>query len=274
MLFKYLPVERLDVIENLKIRFSPLRSLNDPFEALPLVDISEDINPVISQTIRELDECWANAQESEKTKANRNLYEKAKADFRKNALDISNPHNIGSALTDFFKHLGILSLSRTNSSLLMWSHYASCNEGYIIGFDEHHEFFHRRDLEGQVVRPLPVIYTTKRSCVNENHYAYRQKLLGEKPAEWSYEEEERLFLNHIDSRCATSKDKYGMDIILTDIPKEAISSIYFGCNSSCKTQSRVWEALRLNRIQVAVYQASISRTEYKIEFEETEQKCL
>nr|WP_241737483.1 DUF2971 domain-containing protein [Neptunicella marina] len=153
----------------------------------------------------------------------------------------------------------------------MWSHYASCNEGYVIGFDEHHKFFHRRDPAGDIVRPLSVVYTTKRSCVNARHYAYRQKLFGEKPIEWSYEEEERLFLNHIDSRLSISKDKYGMDVILTDIPKEAISSVYFGCGASKETQNRVWEALRLNHIRVPVYQARISRTEYKIEFEETQQ---
>ncbi|GGO74654.1 DUF2971 domain-containing protein [Bowmanella pacifica] len=274
MLFKYLPVDRLDVIENLKIRFSPLRSLNDPFEAYPLVNISEDINPVINQTLREFDECWARAPESEKTKENRNLYEEMKEDFLNNAQDISNPHKLGLALTDFLKHLGVLSLSRTNSSLLMWSHYASCNKGYVIGFDEHHEFFHRRDLKGDIVRPLPVIYTTARSSVNDSHYAYRQKLFGEKPIEWSYEEEERLFLNHIDSRFATSKDEYGMDVILTDIPKDVISSVYLGSNSSRDTKYRVWEALRQNHIQAAVYQAGISRTEYKVEFEKIEQECL
>ena len=42
MLFKYLPAERIDVLENLKIRFSPLGSLNDPFEAQPLIDLGEE----------------------------------------------------------------------------------------------------------------------------------------------------------------------------------------------------------------------------------------
>ncbi|WP_052132451.1 DUF2971 domain-containing protein [Vibrio variabilis] len=32
MYFKYLPAERLDVLQNLKIRFSPLSELNDPYE--------------------------------------------------------------------------------------------------------------------------------------------------------------------------------------------------------------------------------------------------
>ena len=38
MFFKYMPSIRIDVLRNLKIRFSPFESLNDPFEALPLFD--------------------------------------------------------------------------------------------------------------------------------------------------------------------------------------------------------------------------------------------
>ena len=36
---------------------------------------------------------------------------------------------------------GYLSMSSTNSSILMWSHYANNHEGYIIGFDPKHSFF-------------------------------------------------------------------------------------------------------------------------------------
>ena len=43
MLYKYLSDERVDVLENLKIRFSPFTSLNDPFKACPLIDISKEI---------------------------------------------------------------------------------------------------------------------------------------------------------------------------------------------------------------------------------------
>ena len=34
-LFKYLPPPRIDVLENLKIRYTQARALNDPFESLP-----------------------------------------------------------------------------------------------------------------------------------------------------------------------------------------------------------------------------------------------
>lgn len=34
-LYKYLPPERVDIIQNLKIRFTQVSALNDPFESLP-----------------------------------------------------------------------------------------------------------------------------------------------------------------------------------------------------------------------------------------------
>ena len=40
MLYKYVEEDRVDILEKLKIRFSPFTSLNDPFEAYPLIDMS------------------------------------------------------------------------------------------------------------------------------------------------------------------------------------------------------------------------------------------
>jgi len=53
MLYKYLPVERIDVISNLKVRFSPLKSLNDPFESLPLIDVGDIVDVTVKDLITE-----------------------------------------------------------------------------------------------------------------------------------------------------------------------------------------------------------------------------
>ena len=67
MLYKYLPPERIDVLKNLKIRFSPLGSLNVPFEALPLVDLSEEKQKIHDRMEKDLKEYWDNLEEKEKT---------------------------------------------------------------------------------------------------------------------------------------------------------------------------------------------------------------
>ncbi|OUS51807.1 hypothetical protein BM607_011295 [Shewanella sp. SACH] len=58
MLFKYLPIDRIDVLENLKIRFSPLMSLNDPFECQPLIDMKNERDMLLQQMLFDLNELW------------------------------------------------------------------------------------------------------------------------------------------------------------------------------------------------------------------------
>ncbi|WP_445358795.1 DUF2971 domain-containing protein [Microbulbifer sp. ANSA005] len=268
MLFKYLPKERVDVLENLKIRFSPLRSLNDPFESLPLIDIEDKVETAVEDLLKELDQIWERTPISERTPENKQLLEENRQAVYDGARSAMEPSVVGQGLMDIISdNLGVLSLSRSNTSLLMWSHYTGSSTGYVIAFDESHDFFRQHDLKGNIVRPRPVIYTEKRSYVSEKHHNWYQKLLCEKPLEWAYEEEERLFLTHIDKNSSIGKDEYEMDIILTSFPKEAISSVYLGYNCSPDTQKKIEAALDSNNIDKPVYRAAMSKREYKIEFE-------
>lgn len=268
MLFKYLPKERVDVLENLKIRFSPLKSLNDPFESLPLIDIEHKVETAVEDLLKELDEIWEKTPISEKTPKNKQFLEQSRQAAYEGARSAMEPSKVGQGLMDIISdNFGVLSLSRSNTSLLMWSHYTDSNTGYVIAFDENHDFFRQYDLKGNIVRPMPVIYTEKRSYVNENQHNWYQKLLCEKPLEWAYEEEERLFLTHVNKNASLGKDEYGMDIILTSIPKEAISSIYLGYSCSSETQKNIVSALEEHNINKPVYRAVMSKKEYKIEFE-------
>ena len=268
VLYKYLPIERLDVIENLKIRFSPLKSLNDPFESLPLVDAEAKVELAVNELLAELEQLWENTPVHEKTPENLKLLEENKAAVCEGVRSALEPSVVGEGLMDLLHdNFGVLSLSRTNISLLMWAHYTDSNTGYVIEFDDKHEFFKQKDLQGNIVRPQPVIYSAKRSTINDQHHNWYQKLLCEKPLEWAYEEEERLFITYPDKSRAIGKDDYDLDIILTDLPKEAISAIYLGYNSSKKTEKRVVEASKNNHMSKPIFRASMSKSEYKIEFE-------
>lgn len=268
MLYKYLQVERIDVLENLKIRFSPLKSLNDPFESLPLIDVEENVDAAVKDLLEELDGVWEKTPIEEKTTENRDLLEQSRKAVFKGARSAMEPSRVGQGLMNLLNdNFGVLSLSRSNTSLLMWSHYTGSNTGYVIAFDDKHDFFKQRDIKGNIVRPMPVIYTGKRSYINEKHHNWYQKLLCEKPLDWAYEEEERLFLSHPNKNAAIGKDEYGMDIILTSLPKETISAIYLGYNSSEDTEKKVISALNQHGIEKPIYKAAMSKREYKIEFE-------
>ena len=55
--------------------------------------------------------------------------------------DYCNDQTSRNILKELNTSIGILCLSKNDSSLLMWSHYADGYSGAIVKFDETHEFF-------------------------------------------------------------------------------------------------------------------------------------
>ena len=51
MIYKFLPQERIDVLQHLKIRYTPLTSLNDPFESIPLFKLDDLRYKYIKKTL-------------------------------------------------------------------------------------------------------------------------------------------------------------------------------------------------------------------------------
>ncbi len=267
MLFKYLPIDRIDVLENLKIRFSPLMSLNDPFECQPLVDMKNESHQFVEKMLRDLDELWENTAIEEKTEENRKILEQTRAELIADVKKKTNSFVVGQGLMARLNdNLGVLSLSRTEDNLLMWSHYADEGKGLVIGFDDEHAFFKQPNLAGRSTRPIPVVYTNKRSKIVPGEDRYYEKLLCEKPRDWAYEKEERLFRVVLTKECCLGKDVYGMDVILTELPKNAIKAVYLGYSISEESKIRVLLAIKNNDIPCNIFQARVSLDEYRIEF--------
>lgn len=273
MLYKYLPCERVDVLENLKIRFSPLMSLNDPFECQPLVDMTNESNKFLQNMYKDLDLFWEQTDIKEKTEENRIIFEKTRVDLINDVEEKMNSYVVGQELIAHLgDNLGVLSLSRTEENLLMWSHYTNEGKGLVIGFNDEHEFFKQPDLSGKLTIPIPVVYTEKRRKIIPGEDRYYEKLLCEKPRDWAYEEEERIFRTFFNKEGSIGKDVYNMDIILTRIPKEIIKSVYLGYRISEETKNRALSAIRSNSIECKIFQARVSFEKYKIEFDEQDIK--
>lgn len=269
MLYKYLPTNRIDVVENLRIRFTPLLSLNDPFEYLPLIDISPEINSLSTEVILESEELWDKIDISEKTESNRQLWEQTKGKLLKDLNEKLAPNSLGQEIVKLLgDNFGVLSLSRTEKSLLMWSHYASEGRGFVVGFDEKHSFFREKDMEGNITKPLPVIYSGKRRKIIPNEESHYQKLLCEKALEWAYEEEERIFRVFLAKEDMLVKDANGQDIILSELPKEAIKEIYIGYAMCKEHKDRIMDAISKNEIKCRLSLARICDEEYKIIFDQ------
>lgn len=268
MLYKYLPSERVDILEKLKIRFSPLPSLNDPFESLPLIETFKEKNELISSAFAELEEVWRNTDESLKNEVNRKLLEKTKNDITYYANEQISPNAAGQGLVSLLSdNFGVLCLSRTEKNLLMWAHYAEEGRGLVIGFDDSHVFFNKKDMEGNDTKPLPVTYSQKRRRVIVGEERFYEKLLCEKPIDWAYEEEERLFL-FLSKDGVIGKDVYNQDIILSELPRETIKSVFLGYRSSDLTEHRAIEAVKNNKIDCKIYRSYMCSSEYRLKFDE------
>lgn len=271
-LFKYLPLSRLDVIDNLKIRFSPLSSLNDPYEIYHSIDISQEINEVIKEGIDECESLWNSLTQTEQFEQKKDYLKTIKS-IKKNGSSIIESSSMSTELSQMLDtNIGILSLSRTNTQLLMWSHYAESGRGFIIGFDSEHDFFHKKALDHSDTNPIVMKYSNYREKIKINSIDCISKILGIKPIEWAYEQEERITINFLGQNLVKDSDNkpiidpFGNNIFLTNIPKEAIKAIYIGTRMPLESKKHLFSSLKKNKINCKVYQAQVSKKQYKIEY--------
>ena len=265
MLYKYLPCERVDVLEKLKIRFTPLSSLNDPFEAAPLIDASLELSRFESYVENE----WKKiCVDPNKTVGEKQDLEKRKISVIKRAKKKFDPNFFGKDIVSELdkKSFGVLSMSRTKSSLLMWSHYASEGKGYLLAFDESHLFFRRKALDGRIAKPIPVNYSARRRRVAPSDENFFQKLLCEKPLEWMYEEEERLCCVFGAEDKAIGKDDYGQDIVLSNIPSDMIKGVYVGYRTDEDIKNRILSSIKKHSINCVIFNSRLCNNQYKLEF--------
>lgn len=134
------------------------------------------------------------------------------------------------------EELGICCFSRTNKSILMWSHYADNHKGFCIEFETN------KRLLG--INPLDINYTDK---FNKSQYLKQPKdslyhLIYTKASNWKYEQELRSFDYNL-----FNEESRKIKFIDTDI-----KAIYFGV----KTEKSNIELIR--KIIIENYSNNIS----------------
>lgn len=217
--FKFVPFERKDILENGKIRFTPIGDFNDPFE----------LEPVITPISREYIKYFLGLTEEEQQEI-----EFSEEDIRYSSEREWQVDEYEKLYKDKIKKYGVLSLSsntdinqfltvcvpekkdpRTN--VLMWSHYTNSHKGFIIEFDgdfisgievEKVEYSNNRD------------FLTFEDIDNDDFY----KVFYKKSNEWEYEQEYRAVLP-LSGASEIKNDKYH----LFKFNKKSVRSITFGC---------------------------------------------
>lgn len=246
MIYKFLPQERIDVLRYLKIRYTPLTSLNDPFESIPLFKLDDLRYKYIKKILYKF-----NLSEDEAIKLVDDKIKVMPENIRKKII---------SGFSDSF---GVLSLSRSRNNLLMWSHYAQSHTGFVIGFDETHEFFHQNDALNRVTSPVDVTYSDIKQPIdfNDNGIDIFRKMLTQKSNDWAYEQEVRVFKSNL-LGLNGDDDGYGNRVSLIDIPPDAITEILIGANASPKFKQLILD----HCLDYDVYEAKLSNFNYKLEF--------
>lgn len=259
VLYKYFSPGRINVLENLKIRFTQPCQLNDPFESAPLVKTNA-YEVWEEEMLRDSDQLVPENEED------RILIEALKEELREGARQRTTPHAVGRELADRInRSQGVLSLSRTNDSLLMWAHYGDSHRGFVLGLDDTHPWFYEQNGFGQITKPHNVIYTSRRPTIIGDSQDFYERLLCYKSLEWAYEQEVRIFRTFGSTPERFDRNNLD-DIHLFDIPKECIKEIFLGANACNGLADKVFDCAFRNQLDVKIYVAYVDEERYALNF--------
>ncbi len=279
ILYKYLPPDRIDVLQGSLIRYTQPGAFNDPFETKPYItqiseedNIEETIDQVFHEEVVAMYEGLAAEVKAvfsfdaflETTKKQR---ESMRGQFE-GIVNQFTPLLRRTMDKKINELLGILSLTEKPSNLLMWSHYAQSHEGFVVGFDSSHEYFDQRKSENDELRHLrKVSYRSKRPQTQLTDMEGVDVFLV-KSTEWEYEQEWRIMRPLSDAAITIPSQPY--PVCLFEYPKDTIKEIYLG--------ARMLESYRQTMLklindseelsQVRIFQSAPAEKEFTIATEE------
>jgi len=260
-LFKYLPPPRINVLEDLLIRFTQASSLNDTLELRPPVKgVADDeklTKLAVERQIPKLRDMISPETKENLERICPGLLEQRLASFTPECVrqtklkHENNPHAVFDVLDHNF---GILSLSETPIDVRMWGHYADGGRGFLIEFDPKHSWFHAKREKRDGFRHMrQVIYVSSRP---DNYLLdVTDDFMYTKWEAWRDEREWRILrcFNDAAKKC-NAHDPYGNDVLLFAIPPDSIKSVILGFSASRDFETAVRSILEknatLNHVQV------------------------
>lgn len=242
-LYKYLVTERFDVLRNAKVRFSQHMALNDPFEMKPYFEgLASDL--FLTQFFNA---SWEAYGEGAVKLIDGLIPDVLKDEHHKSTMEQAKHENPGIDLllsthkekmpvlrnvmfTSFNDGVGVLCLTEERDNLIMWAHYANNYKGFIIEFDDKHEYFHEKDsLMGELGRIRRIDYSVDRP----NHASFTDLTPAEifflKSDDWAYEKEWRMLKPlPLENADKVNRDADGQPVYLFSFPPECVTGVIFG----------------------------------------------
>lgn len=278
-MYKYLPPERIDVLETNSICFNNPLNFNDPFEFnacfeldsfevrlrkdLTDTELLQHLPEEFSELIKLLPPLERDRILDEAKKNMFAIFENSKNHIKSSVSDVL--LNFNSGLISITR---VLSLTKSASNLLMWGHYSQSHSGFALEFNTEDAFFNqRRSNKDEFGYLREVIYQQNLPSIDPllspvvNHFLI-------KSLDWAYEQEWRILLP--ETKSMSHKIHDGKTYDLFHIPSSAIKSIVFGCNCSIQLRESIYNliASRYDYKHINYYQATRSTTKYELEINE------
>jgi len=249
--YKYLHSDRAgSILEKLLMRFSQASVLNDAFEFKPALK-GMGTRAELEQGVREMlltrfPDIFVRIEAGYAPEKAAQII----SDIVSEGADLMESHaNYDKSVKDVYRLLdenfGVLSLSETPESALMWSHYGDGGRGFLIEFHPEHTWFWDKREERDSFRHL------RRVKYLERAPAYFLNLPDEialytKGIEWSYEKEWRIIRNFNDAAVKVGPDGYGKDVMLFAVPPSSIKSVVIGYKATEESVQQLKSTVSVN----------------------------
>ncbi len=305
ILYKYFSPERLNIFENNYLRFTQPGSSNDPFETLPFIDtiaakphidnvidnfftlglsnqtlFNQEYEKILQDTIKEynlpqeLVDQIRQLPESEVISNAMGLvtpYMQELLGLTSPNLKDKAPYIIKEKLNSLF---GILCLTEKPDNILMWAHYATCHNGFVIGFDITHPYFNFNiETQNQINKLKKVSYSIKRPEIiffdpNEDEQSQLTNIANNffftKSDHWHYEKEWRMIrkLEDAEKVIVNGNEK----ICLFSFPALIVKSVIIGSQMCDADKQKIISLIYENESyrHTVICQATMDLKEFKL----------
>ncbi|VFU17686.1 conserved hypothetical protein [Methylocella tundrae] len=172
------------------------------------------------------------------------------------------------AIVAQFRNSGIFCATRSNSNLLMWSHYADEHRGVVFGFrpDAARDSFlcllepvTYSDIRPSFYKPFDPLVGDMPAPTPETMRAFTRSLTAVKSTQWAYEEELRVVI--------PSYVPEGQPAVFISYYATELAELYLGHRVAAGDRDELVAAARALNKDVAIFQARISPGAYALSFE-------
>jgi hypothetical protein len=274
-LFKYLPSDRLDFFQTLRLRYAQPAVFNDPFEGKPFYP---GLVP---------EGTWVRSYRTRFAKVLRDQYDSMDAEFRKSVpldtfvlwadnmrpeiydilrqVDASLVPDINRMMNETFcEKMGAFSLSESRDNQLMWAHYAESHKGFVVEFDPSHPLFTSKNVGCEDIWQLHKIEYAKERPQTYVIDLDMKAILLTKHISWSYEREWKHFRPL--KQASIIVKGIPLPIHLFDFPSECIRSVTFGALMQADVRAKMAAAIKATESlrHLEVFEMQLDERRYEL----------